>query len=123
VTIRLTCRGKPARPGERLTASGTGCPPGAEVTLTIGDRPVGSTTADANGAFIAPVRLPALTPGRHKVAASCGVVLSAPLDVYVSSRVETPASSTLAVTCFVILIGVVVLSRGRTPRKHGARRG
>ena len=112
-----------ARPGQRVAASGTGCPPGAQVGLTIGDRPAGSVTADANGDFSAPLRLPTLAPGRHKVAATCGVVLSPPLEVFVSSSVETPASSTLAVMNFVILLGVVLLTRGRTPRRQGARSG
>jgi hypothetical protein len=98
------------QPGDDLTATGTGCPKGAGVTLKSLGQDVGSTTADDNGAFTAPVRFVNIEPGRHKVRAECGITLVGNVDVTLSSS-SGGTSSTLVVLLFFLLIGAVMLRR------------
>ncbi|KOV79300.1 hypothetical protein ADL03_37505 [Nocardia sp. NRRL S-836] len=93
-----------------MTATGTGCPKGASVTLRSLGQDVGRTTADDNGDFTAPVRFASIEPGRHRVRAECGITLVGNVDVTLSSS-SGGTSSTLVVLLFFLLIGAVMLRR------------
>jgi hypothetical protein len=98
------------QPGDDLTATGTGCPKGANVTLKSLGQDVGKTTADDNGAFKSPVRFENIEPGRHKVRAECGIVLVGNVDVTLSSS-SGGTTSTLVVLLFFLLVGAAMLRR------------
>jgi hypothetical protein len=67
------------RPGERTGIKGMGCQPGSEVTIRLGSRTLGTTTAEADtsipgvvGWFVAHVTIPADTPpGTYTLVATC----------------------------------------------------
>ncbi|SDM82176.1 hypothetical protein SAMN04488074_12774 [Lentzea albidocapillata subsp. violacea] len=98
------------QPGDDLTATGTGCPKGANVTLKSLGQDVGRTTADENGEFRSPVRFENIEPGRHKVRAECGIVLVGNVDVTLSSS-SGGTTSTLVVLLFFLLVGAAMLRR------------
>lgn len=98
------------QPGDDLTATGTGCPKGASVTLRSLGQDVGRTTADENGEFRSPVRFSNIEPGRHKVRAECGIVLVGNVDVTLSSS-SGGTTSTLVVLLFFLLVGAAMLRR------------
>ncbi|MDX8053326.1 hypothetical protein SK571_28465 [Lentzea sp. BCCO 10_0798] len=98
------------QPGDDLTATGTGCPKGASVTLKSLGQDVGRTTADENGEFRSPVRFANIEPGRHKVRAECGIVLVGNVDVTLSSSSQG-TTSTLVVLLFFLLVGAAMLRR------------
>jgi len=98
------------QPGDDLTATGTGCPKGADVTLRSLGQNVGKATADDNGDFTAPVKFANIEPGRHKVRAECGIVLVGNVDVTLSSS-SGGTTSTLVVLLFFLLIGAAMLRR------------
>ncbi|USX52452.1 hypothetical protein [Lentzea sp. HUAS12] len=98
------------QPGDDLTATGTGCPKGANVTLKSLGQDVGRTTADENGTFSSPVRFSNIEPGRHKVLAECGIVLAGNVDVTLSSS-SGGTTSTLVVLLFFLLVGAAMLRR------------
>lgn len=98
------------QPGEDLTATGTGCPKGAQVTLRSLGQDVGRTTADENGEFRSPVKFTNIEPGRHKVRAECGITLVGNVDVTLSSS-SGGTTSTLVVLLFFLLIGAAMLRR------------
>ncbi|MFD4642937.1 hypothetical protein ACFWN2_36905 [Lentzea sp. NPDC058436] len=98
------------QPGDDLTATGTGCPKGANVTLKSLGQDVGKTTADENGTFKSPVRFANIEPGRHKVRAECGIVLVGNVDVTLSSS-SGGTTSTLVVLLFFLLVGAAMLRR------------
>lgn len=98
------------QPGEDLTATGTGCPKGASVTLKSLGEDVGNTTADDKGEFTAPVKFANIEPGRHRVRAECGITLVGNVDVTLSSS-SGGSSSTLVVLLFFLLIGAAMLRR------------
>lgn len=98
------------QPGDDLTATGTGCPKGAKVTLKSLGQDVGKTTADENGEFRSPVKFANIEPGRHKVRAECGIVLVGNVDVTLSSS-SGGTTSTLVVLLFFLLIGAAMLRR------------
>ncbi|MFD0363922.1 hypothetical protein ACFQZZ_20925 [Nocardia sp. GCM10030253] len=91
-------------PSGDVTAAGLGCDPQAPVSLSIGDKPVGSTVAGPDGAFHAPLALASMDVGRYEVTAKCGRTLAASLDVVLVSRVSS-ATSTLTVILFFLLLG------------------
>ncbi|WP_433726356.1 hypothetical protein ACQP0C_32910 [Nocardia sp. CA-129566] len=91
-------------PGSDVIAAGSGCDPQAQVSLLVGETPVGSTVAGADGGFRAPLVLTSIEVGRYQVTAQCGRTLSAPLDVVLVSRISA-ATSTLTVILFFLLIG------------------
>ncbi|ANZ43068.1 hypothetical protein BBK82_27425 [Lentzea guizhouensis] len=93
-----------------MTASGTGCPKGASVTLKSLGQDVGRATANDNGDFTAPVKFANIEPGRHKVRAECGITLVGNVDVTLSSS-SGGTSSTLVVLLFFLLIGAAMLRR------------
>ncbi len=96
------------RPGDPLTATGTGCDPNAPVTLASGDEQLGTTTADAAGGFVAPVQFANLEPGRRTITATCGPVLTSEVDLIVSSSTSGQAG-TVVVLIFFILVGIALL--------------
>jgi len=96
------------RPGDPLTATGTGCDPGAPVTLASDDEPLGSTFADSAGGFVAPLHFANLEPGRRTITATCGPVLTTQVDLIVSSSTSGQAG-TLVVLIFFILVGIALL--------------
>ncbi len=98
------------QPGEDLTAMGTGCPKGANVTLQSLGQDVGQTTADDNGNFRSPVRFADIEPGRHRVRADCGITLVGNIDVTLSSS-SGGTTSTLVVLLFFLLVGAAMLRR------------
>ncbi|MFD4675921.1 hypothetical protein ACFWNN_39785 [Lentzea sp. NPDC058450] len=98
------------QPGDDLTATGTGCPKGANVTLKSLGQDVGKTTADDSGAFSSPVKFASIEPGRHKVRAECGIVLVGNVDVTLSSS-SGGTTSTLVVLLFFLLVGAAMLRR------------
>ncbi|MET9630085.1 hypothetical protein ABZX92_21720 [Lentzea sp. NPDC006480] len=98
------------QPGEDLTATGTGCPRGAQVTLKSLGQDVGRTTADDDGKFTSPVKFTNIEPGRHKVRAECGIVLVGNVDVTLSSS-SGGTTSTLVVLLFFLLVGAAMLRR------------
>ncbi|HUQ59782.1 hypothetical protein [Lentzea sp.] len=98
------------QPGEDLTAMGTGCPQGANVTLQSLGQDVGRTTADDNGNFRSPVKFANIEPGRHKVRADCGITLVGNIDVTLSSS-SGGSTSTLVVLLFFLLVGAAMLRR------------
>lgn len=98
------------QPGDDLTATGTGCPKGANVTLKSLGQDVGKTTADENGTFRSPVKFASIEPGRHKVRAECGIVLVGNVDVTLSSS-SGGTTSTLVVLLFFLLVGAAMLRR------------
>ena len=67
------------RPGERTGIKGMGCRPGSVVTIRLGTRTLGRTTAEVDtsipgvvGWFVAHVTVPADTPpGTHTLVATC----------------------------------------------------
>lgn len=98
------------QPGDDLTATGTGCPKGANVTLKSLGQDVGKAVADENGEFKSPVRFANIEPGRHKVRAECGITLVGNVDVTLSSS-SGGTTSTLVVLLFFLLIGAAMLRR------------
>jgi hypothetical protein len=91
-------------PGGDVKATGTGCDPGATVTLEIEGEQVGETTAGSDGSFSTPIDVPDVDPGRLEVDAHCGPVLTTQLDVVLASSVSGGQSILL-----VIAISVLVL--------------
>lgn len=71
---------------------------------------MGHAKANALGRFSTPVDVGALPVGRYEVDASCGTLLSAPIDVVLASQVD-PDTSTLAVIVFVLLVGIGLFRR------------
>ena len=80
------------------------------MSLTVGDRNVGTTAADGAGRFETPLVLPDLPVGHYQVVARCGPVLSTHLDLVLVSRVD-PATSTMIVLVFFVLAGLALLRR------------
>jgi hypothetical protein len=107
-------------PGSAVAANGRGCDADAPVTLTVDSAAVGHTRASGSGAFHAPLTLGPLGVGRYTVVARCGVILAAPLDIVLASRVSA-ATSTLAIIIFVLLIGALAFRRQIFPRRPRSR--
>ncbi|TQF73736.1 hypothetical protein FK531_09235 [Rhodococcus spelaei] len=101
-------------PGGEVTAIGEGCPAGSNVALTLQGQPVGHTVADGAGGFQAPVAVGSVDVGRYQVAANCGPILLASLDVVQASQVSTD-TSTVTVIVFFLLIGMLIYRRRLLP--------
>ncbi|MDA8380180.1 MAG: hypothetical protein M0020_05040 [Actinomycetota bacterium] len=97
-----------AAPGATVSARGYGCAPGSAVTVDLAGRLVGTATADAAGDFDAPVPLSNLAIGQYAVVAHCGPTLQATVAVVLVSR-SNPATSTLVVLIFFVLLGLGVV--------------
>ncbi|QSE87357.1 hypothetical protein JWS13_01495 (plasmid) [Rhodococcus pseudokoreensis] len=108
-------------PGALVTASGSGCPPGAGVALSVEGVRAGETQADAAGAFEAPINPVVADVGRHQVSAECGPVLTAPLDIVLVSQ-ATGSTATSVVIVFFLLIGLLLYRRRLlTPQSYRAQ--
>lgn len=101
-------------PGEPLAAAGRGCLPGSDVALSVDGVPAGSSIADGQGVFEAPVQVGSIDVGRYQVQAACGPMLTAPVDVVLASRVGA-GTATLTVIVFFLLIGLLIYRRRLLP--------
>jgi hypothetical protein len=108
-------------PGAAVSAAGRGCTSDSPVTLTIGSTQVGTTTADQDGSFHAPLHVGNLSVGRYDVQAACGAVLTASFDVVLASRVDPGTSTTMVIIVFFILIGVIAFRRRLFPSRYPAQ--
>ncbi|GGP62284.1 hypothetical protein [Saccharothrix coeruleofusca] len=106
----LTLDREHVQPGDPLTATGTGCQPGATVTLSSQDQDLGTTTADGTGRFSTGVEFTTVQPGRHVIRADCGIVLVGSVDVAVTSS-TSGTTPTLVVVGLVLLLGAALLRR------------
>ncbi len=105
------------QPGDPLSATGTGCTPGASVTLSSLGEQVGSTTADDAGRFSAPVEFPTAQAGRHEIRAYCGIVLVGSVNVVVSSSTGGVLPAVLGVSGVALAGGFVLLRQFRGFRR------
>jgi hypothetical protein len=96
------------RPGETLTARGTGCTPNASVTLVSDGEDLGTATADKAGAFVARARFVAVEPGRRVVQARCGPVLTSDVDVVLATATEGPVSTAVPLV-LLMLVGAAAV--------------
>ena len=71
---------------------------------------MGAATATEGGSFFAPLDVPDLAVGRHRVAARCGPVMATNLDLVLVTRVD-PATTTLAVLVYFVLLALAVVRR------------
>lgn len=106
-----------ALPGGEARIRGTNCPPGSDVTLRIAGRQVGTSRADAAGAFNTDIDLDGFDIGRHVVVAECGgSTFEAPIDLVITASKGGSASGMAAaagaVLCFFVLLGFL-LTTGR----------
>jgi len=105
-------------PGGSVTVSGTGCASAAAVALAVDGAAAGTATADAGGAFSAPVTVPSGASGSVEITATCdeadGGVLTLTATVSIQSAGGglpfTGASSTFPTT--LAALGVLVLGTG-----------
>lgn len=96
------------RPGEPLSASGTGCEPGRTVKLISGGEEVGIAHSDATGAFTAAVEFTRIEAGPHTVVADCGVRLTGSVDQVVTNS-SGGHTGTLVILVFFVLAGITVV--------------
>jgi hypothetical protein len=96
------------QPGDPLSASGAGCQPGHNVTLTSDGEVVGRSVADASGQFNTPIQFTHIEPGRHIVTADCGILLTGDVEQALTSSIGDH-SGTLIVLVFFVLAGVVLV--------------
>ena len=97
-------------PGDAVTLAGSGCPPDAEVLLSVDGARVDEIRADATGVFRAPLRAVGAEAGRHYVSADCGPTFAAPLDVVLVSQ-ATGSTATAVVIVFFLLVGLSIYRR------------
>ncbi|WP_246476852.1 hypothetical protein [Actinokineospora xionganensis] len=96
------------QPGDSLEATGRGCDPNHTVLLTSGGEKVGATVADGQGEFRTKVQFSKIVPGRHLIAAECGIVLTGAVDQLVTSSTGG-SSSTLVILVFFVLAGAALI--------------
>ncbi|WP_228770082.1 hypothetical protein [Actinokineospora alba] len=96
------------QPGDSLEATGRGCDPNHSVVLTSGGEKVGATVADGQGEFRTKVQFGKIVPGRHLIAAECGIVLTGAVDQLVTSSTGG-SSSTLVILVFFVLAGAALI--------------
>ena len=96
------------QPGDEVQATGKGCTPGSSVKLVSGGEQVGFTTADIDGQFKTKIQFSRIEPGRHLVAADCGILLTGTVDQLVTSSTGG-SSSTLVVLVFFVLAGAALI--------------
>ncbi|MGA7418269.1 MAG: hypothetical protein WB765_20465 [Acidimicrobiales bacterium] len=120
--VRLALGHATVVPGQATTVRGTGCPAGQPVFLTIRGRPVGSATANGQGAFTALITPSVEKAGQVMVTADCGTTqMTSLLAVVVSSSVATPAGTTAAVFAVFVLLALVLI-RGQYSSSATRRR-
>ncbi|GAA2987917.1 hypothetical protein GCM10010483_35400 [Actinokineospora diospyrosa] len=99
---------KSVRPGEDLSAKGTGCAPNQTVILTSGGEKVGTAVSNTSGEFNARVEFQKVVPGRHIVTAHCAIELTGAVDQVVTSG-KGGTSGTLVVLVFFVLAGAALI--------------
>ncbi|MFX0578276.1 hypothetical protein [Nocardia nepalensis] len=97
-------------PGAPVAATGHGCVPGAQVALSVDGAPAGQTIADGAGTFTTPVETSTLQVGHYQVAARCGTLLTAPLDIVLVSHIGT-STATGVVIVFFLALGLLIYRR------------
>ncbi|WP_051090818.1 hypothetical protein [Smaragdicoccus niigatensis] len=83
--------------GGTVQVNGFGCTPGAKVTLTSEGQELGTAVASDKGEFSATADVSGLDVGRHVITASCGTVLTAPIDIVLTSRAGSGATAIVIV--------------------------
>ncbi|WP_436493331.1 hypothetical protein [Actinokineospora sp. HUAS TT18] len=96
------------QPGDSVQATGKGCTPNSSVELVSAGETVGSTTADDEGRFTTKIQFSKIEPGRHLIAAECGILLTGTVDQLVTSSTGG-SSSTLVVLVFFVLAGAALI--------------
>ena len=108
--------GPSSEPGGEVDARGAGCRPNGPVALLLGtatsESSIGTAQAGPDGTFETTIDLPDLPIGRVQLSAECGPRLTAPLDIVVSSQVDT-GTPTLAVFIFFVLLCLALFRRRR----------
>lgn len=95
-TGSLTLSATTVGPGGSLTASGSGCAPGATVALTIAStsQALGSAVANGSGAFSASVTIPSdISLGAHTIKAVCTAADGGELTLSASITAASGSSS------------------------------
>lgn len=97
-------------------ARGTGCTPGATVTLSADRETLPPTTADDNGSFSARITLRKTSSASVVIVAQCGPTLRATVTILVTSGVATSVTNLLVLFFFLLVIGFLLWrwARGRT---------
>lgn len=119
----LTLDRPSALPGGTAGITGGGCAAGAPVTLTIGGRAAGSTTADGTGAFRAPLQVPDLPVGRQSVHVTCGSASAVvDLDLVVASSGIGAGTAAVAssVLLFFLLLAAALVFRDNSDAQRRA---
>jgi len=96
------------QPGDSAQAVGKGCTPNGSVELVSAGETVGSATADDQGRFTAKIQFSRIEPGRHLIAAECGILLTGTIDQLITSSTGG-SSSTLVVLVFFVLAGAALI--------------
>ncbi len=102
-----------SEPGGVVTLTGGGCTPEGDVTVQVGDRMIGTIVATPEGKFIAILTLPQMIAvGRYDIVVTCGVVHTAPIDIVVTTNLDS-GESVLALFIFFVLICIALWRRRR----------
>jgi hypothetical protein len=108
-------------PGGVAGLRGSNCPAGSTVTFSVEGTPAGTATASPDGTFGGDVQLPDASIGEHVIQVACdGRTAAVPIDLVVSASTASPAAgaTAVAVLVFFVLLGSVLLGRGRGATKH-----
>ncbi|NLG21594.1 MAG: hypothetical protein GX555_09240 [Actinomycetales bacterium] len=104
-----------AIPGGDLDVSGSGCPPGSTVVVSLAGETLGTSTADANGAFSVRAAVANVPLGQYAVDVQCGEATGqATVDLVStveSSTAVASAASAAAVLTFFVLLGTGVVKQ------------
>jgi len=95
-------------PGDTASATGQGCVPGSPVRLSSGAEQVGSAVADNAGEFTARVEFTRVEPGRHLIAAECGVLLTGSVDQLVTSSTGGSSTALVVLVFFVAAAAAMI---------------
>jgi hypothetical protein len=90
-------------PGDPVTATGSGCDPGAPVDLRVGEDLVGTAVAGPDGRFTTPLDSRPVEVGAHQLVAACGPMLVTPLTVVLAAVVDEGGSAVLVVLAMVLV--------------------
>lgn len=104
-----------AIPGGDLEVSGTGCEPGSTVVISLAGQTLGTTTADATGAFSVRAAVANMPLGQYAVDVQCGngtgQAMVNLVSTVESSTAVASAASAAAVLTFFVLLGTGVLKQ------------
>jgi hypothetical protein len=109
-----------APPGGTVVAHGEGCLANTLVALLIDGTPAGDAPTNSSGSFTTRVRLEG-TVGRHTITAVCGVTLTAPIEVVLSSEAGLP-TTTVAILLALLLAVVGLTHRQLLPDHNPSSR-